>query len=202
MWGPYYHDRPAYYSCWIDFCLKYNPRMRFYLSDAWPQLGQLERIPDSEEELTHDMFVRMAEEKHAIYDTLVAELNQRYPGRVFILPTCDAMVLAVEYYQRGELPGVEGIHTAIGNQKRSLWRDRLGHLGPGFERLEGYVFYTTLYGRSPEKIDADIAFGGSADYPSRDLDRVFRKIAWQAVTNHPQSGVTDKNHDGMDDDRS
>ena len=48
MWGPYFHDRPAYYACWIDFCLKYNPRMKFYLSDAWPQLDQLEQIPTSE----------------------------------------------------------------------------------------------------------------------------------------------------------
>ena len=39
MWGPYFNDRPAYYACWIDFCLKYNPDMKFYLSDAWPQLG-------------------------------------------------------------------------------------------------------------------------------------------------------------------
>ena len=41
MWGPYYHDRPAYYTCWIDFCLKYNPPMKFYLMNGWPQLGQL-----------------------------------------------------------------------------------------------------------------------------------------------------------------
>jgi hypothetical protein len=31
------------------------------------------------------------------------------------------------------------------------------------------------------------------------LDRVFRKIAWQAVLNCPLSGVTDKNGNGVDD---
>jgi len=34
MWGPYFNDRPQYYSCWIDFCLRFHPEMKFYLSDA------------------------------------------------------------------------------------------------------------------------------------------------------------------------
>jgi hypothetical protein len=111
------------------------------------------------------------------------------------------MVLAVQHYRRGELPGVEGIHSLVGKKERSMWRDMIGHLGPGFDRLEGYVFYATLYGRSPELIEGDIRFGGSQGYPSRELDRVFRRIAWQAVVNNPLSGVTDKDKDGIGDDR-
>jgi len=201
MWGPYFNDRSAYYACWIDFCLKYNPQMKFYLSDAWPQLGQLDKTPTSEDELTAETLVRLGQEKHATYEELVGTLNEEYPGKVFILPTCEAMVLAVKYYHRGELPGVEGIHKAVGGKERSLWRDRLGHLGLGFGNLEGYVFYATMYGRSPELIEGDIRFGGSPDYPSRELDRVFRRIAWEAVLNNPLSGVTDKDNDGIDDDR-
>jgi len=199
MWGPYFQDRPEYYACWIDFCLKYNPQMKFYLSDAWPQLGQLNELPTSEDELTAEVFVRLGREKHAIYDELIGTLNEKYPGKVFVMPTCDAMVLAVQYYHRGELPGVEGIHTAIGKKERSLWRDVLGHLGPGFGNLEGYVFYATLYRRSPEQIEDDIQFGGPSDYPGRELDRAFRKIAWQAVLNNRLSGVTDKDGDGIGD---
>ena len=199
MWGPYYDDRPAYYACWIDFCLKYNPRMKFYLSDAWPQLGQLDEIPTSEDALTAETFVRLGKEKHATNAKLIEELNQEYPGKVFVMPTCEAMVLAVQHYHRGDLPGVEGIHTLVGKQQRSLWRDRIGHLGPGFGNLEGYVFYATVYGRSPELIDGDIRFGGPPDYPSRELDRTFRKIAWQAVLNNALSGVVDKDSDKVGD---
>ncbi len=86
MWGPYFNDRPAYYACWIDFCLKYNPHMKFY---------------------------------------------------------------------------------------------------------------ATIYARSPELIDGDIPFGGSSDFPSRELDRLFRKIAWQAVVRNPLSGVTDEDRNGV-----
>ena len=121
-------------------------------------------------------------------------------NKIFIMPTCEAMVLAVKYYHEGKLPGVEGIHMYVGKKQRSMWRDRLGHLGPGFDRLEGYVFYATLYGRSPEKIEGDINFGKS-DYPNQELDRMFRKIAWEAVLNNPLSGVVDKDGNGVADDR-
>ena len=65
MWGPYFNDRPVYYSCWIDFCLKYNPDMKFYLSDAWPQLYQLGKNPESEAYFTPEVFDKMGAEKRA-----------------------------------------------------------------------------------------------------------------------------------------
>ncbi|MFT5468552.1 MAG: hypothetical protein ACI8UO_003662 [Verrucomicrobiales bacterium] len=203
MWGPYFQDRPVYYSCWIDFCLKYNPEMKFYLSDAWPQVEQLGEIPTTEEPLTAETFTRLGKEKHAIYVKIVNALKEDYPDKVFIMPTCDAMVLAVQHFHRGELPGIEGINRAIGGKERSLWRDQLGHLGPGFDRLEGYVFYSTIYGRSAELIEGEIDFGGNrnADFPSQELDQTFRKIAWQAVSNNALSGVRDEDGNGIGDDR-
>lgn len=201
LWGPYFHDRPAYYLCWIEFCLKYNPDMKFYLSDAWPQLDQLDPIPSSEAGLTTEVIQKMGDDKHELNQQLIGELNAKYPGKVFVLPTSHAMVLAAKYYHQGDLPGIEGIHTYLGKKNRSLWRDRLGHLGPGFERLEGYVFYATLYGRSPELIQKEIKMSQQNGFPSDELDRVFRKIAWQAVLANPLAGVADKNENGIDDKR-
>lgn len=200
MWGPYFNDRPAYYLCWMDFCLKYNPSMKFFLSDAWPQIHQFgEKPPKSEKELTAKVWRRMGAQINAEFNKVVDVLNTKHPGKVFIIPTSDAMVLAAEYFLRGELPGVQGLHKAVGGHERSLWRDRLGHLGPGFNRLEGYVFYATLYGRSPELIQSDIEFGGDKEFPNRKLDRTFRKIAWQAVINHPLSGVKAEDANGARD---
>lgn len=197
IWGPYFNDRPVYYTCWIDFCLKYNPDMKFFLSDAWPQVEQLGEIPTSEDVLTAETITRLGKEKHAGYAKMLDGLNEKYSDRVFILPTCDALVLAVQHYHRGELPGVEGINKAIGGKERSIWRDPLGHLETGFDRLEGYVFYSTIYGRSAELIEGDIF--PDAEYPSQELDRVFRKIAWEAVKNNTHSGVTDEDGDGIGD---
>lgn len=202
MFGPYYNDRPEYYSCWIDFCLKYNPEMKFYLSDAWPQLEQLDKQPASEAYFTSEVLDQMGKGRRATYAETLNPLRESYPGKVFVLPTSDAMVLAAKQFVRGELPGIEGLHRVIGKKERSLWKDQLGHLGPGLERLEGYVFYATLYGKSPELIEQKIKFGGNADFPSPELDKMFRKIAWEAVVEHPLSGVSDKDGDGIGDDSS
>lgn len=199
MWGPYFHDKIEYYTCWIDFCLKYHPEMKFYLSDAWPQLFQLGGNPETEEFFTEEVIDKLGQEKRDLYGDLMKRIREMYPDKVFILPTSDAMTLAAKYYIRGELPGVEGIHKVIGGKERSLWKDQLGHLGPGFDRLEGYVFYATLYGKSPELIEGEIDFGGNRGYPGPELDKMFRKIAWEAVTGHPLSGVVDEDGDGMAD---
>lgn len=200
MWGPYFNDKPVYYSCWIDFCLKYNPGMKFYLSDAWPQLYQFEEQPKTEEVFTPEKLDKLRVERSLGYTDLVGVLRKEYGETVFILPTCDAMVIAAKHFLRGGLPGVQGIHSAVGEkEERALWRDQLGHLGPGFDRLEGYVFYATVYGRSPELIEGDVKFGGNSEFPSRELDRIFRKIAWQAVKGNPLSGVVDEDGDGIAD---
>ncbi len=185
-WGPYYQDQPEYYACWIEFCLKYNPDMKFYIADAWPQLEQFRTPPKSEDELTYEAIAKLGAERNGSTATIVNELNRRFPKRVFVMPTSDAMVLAVREYHKGNMPGIEGIHTAVGGKKRSLWRDELGHLGPGLGELEGYVFYATMYQRSPESIKPTPKPGA---FPGKELDATFRRIAWEAVRNHPLSGV-------------
>ena len=199
MWGPYFNDQTEYYSCWIEFCLKYNPGMKFYLSDAWPQLYQLGSIPESEDFFTEAVFEKLGQDRTTEYRILIEELREKHSAEVFIMPTSDAMVLAAKHQLRGELPGIEGIHKVVGGKERSLWRDQLGHLGPGFDRLEGYVFYASLYGRSPELITSPIAFQDKGDFPSPSLDRVFRKIAWQAVIGNALSGHKDDDGDGIAD---
>ena len=54
-------------------------------------------------------------------------------------------------------------------------------------------------GSDPELIERKINFKDEGDFPSPELDRMFRKIAWQAVINHPLSGVTDHDGNGIGD---
>ena len=206
MWGPYYADRPEYYTCWIEFSLKYNHKMEFYLSDAWPSLRHLSPTPTTEEELSAETFVRLDKEKDAALEKLIADLDRKYPNKVHVIPTSDAMVLAVQAYYEGKLPGIEGINRWLCGKTYSIWRDKLGHLGPGFERLEGYVFYATIYRRSPALIKGDIPFKslvdkklGKLDPPRKEVDRLFRQIAWEAVINNPLSDVTDRDGNGIAD---
>ncbi|MEM9368258.1 MAG: hypothetical protein AAGD07_19865 [Planctomycetota bacterium] len=199
MWGPYFNDEPEYYSCWVDFCLKYHPDMRFFLSDAWPQLYQLKQLPASESEMTADVFEKMGRERREEYAKQVSVLLAKYPDKIFVMPTSNAMVLAAKAFLKDDLPGIDGLHRVVGKKERSLWRDQLGHLGPGFEWLEGYVFYATLYRKSPELLPTELIQNRQDGFPSPELDQKFREIAWQAVISHPLSGVTDADGDGQGD---
>lgn len=204
IWGPYTNDRPEFYTCWINFCTQYNPGMKFFLADAWPSLNQVRRvfnreaIPESEAFFTDEVLDQLAANNNTTFASLVKALRES-TDEVYILPTHAAMTEAARRFNRGELPGVEGLYTVIGGKERSLWKDRIGHLGPGFDRLEGYVFYATLYGKSPELISEPIKFKDGQSFPSAALDKVFREIAWKAVVEHPLSGVTDKNKNGIGD---
>ena len=203
IWGPY-TDRPKFYSCWIDFCTKYNPDMKFFLSDAWPAPGQVQKVfnlkanPESEAFFTEAVYDQLSANANTSFAGLVKTLRES-TDEVYILPTHAAMTEAAKRFIRGELPGVEGLYKVIGGKERSIWRDKIGHLAPDFERLEGYVFYATLYGKSPELISAPIKFKDNPSFPGADLDKIFREIAWKAVVEHPLSGVTDKNKNGIGD---
>ncbi len=204
MWGPYTGDRPEFYTCWIDFCEQYNPGMKFFIADLWPAPGQvrivfnLEANPESEAFFTEEVYDKLSDWTNTATAKVVKELRES-TDEVYILPTHAAMTEAAKRVIRGELPGVEGLYKVIGGKEHSIWIDRIGHLGPGFDRLEGYVFYGTLYGKSPELISAPIQFKRNPKFLSADLDRIFREIAWTAVVEHPLSGVTDKNKNGIGD---
>ena len=201
MWGPYFNDQPAYYLCWMDFCLKYNPGMKFYLSDAWPQLYQLgPNPPKSEKALTAQVWQRLGKQKNVQSKQLVDLLNKKHPGTVFIMPTSDAMVLAAEYYSAWRIarraractnPLVA--RTALfGAIALAIWARALTD-------WKATSFTLLFMAAHPELIEGDIAFGGDKEFPSRALDRTFREIAWQAVINHPLSGVKDSDGDGVGD---
>ena len=204
IWGPYHGDRPKFYTSWIDFCEQYNPGMKYFLIDSWPAPGQVRMAFNLKENPESETFFT-----EAVYDKLSVHANTRFAdfvktlrettSEIYIIPTHAAMTEAAKRFIRGELPGVEGLYKVIGGKERSLWADKIGHLGPGFDRLEGYVFYATLYGKSPELISSPIKFNKNPEFLTADLDKIFRKIAWKAVVEHPLSGVTDKNKNGIGD---
>jgi len=204
IWGPYTADRPKFYTSWIDFCEKYNPGMKYFLMDAWPTLGQVQMEyqrkgnPKSESFFTDEVFDQLNDVANDVFTELVTAIRET-TNKVYILPTNAAMTEAAKRFNRGELPGVEGLYKVIGGKEHSIWADQRGHLGPGFDRLEGYVFYATIYGKSPELISEPIKFSNNPSFLSDELDKIFREIAWKAVVGHPLSGVTDKNGNGIAD---
>ena len=189
-WGGYTDDRVNYYRGWIEFCLKHNPEMHFYRFNGWPQwahgFGENDRAPKIEN------YRKKAAATHEHSVKFYAELEKLYPGKVHLLPNNEAMLGTLELYFQGKLPGVRGLNRQTDGVSPSIWSDG-GHLGAGMDLLEGYVFYATLYKRSPELIKGNIKH----KHVSPALDKVFQRIAWQAVVNNPLTGVVDNNKDGI-----
>jgi len=204
IWGPYNGDRPKFYTSWIDFCERYNPGMKYFLIDTWPAPGQvrmafkLKENPKSETFFTEAVYDEIGVHANTLFADLLETLRET-TKKVYIIPTHAAMTEAAKRFLRGELPGYKGLYKVIGGKEPSIWRDQIGHIHPGLESLEGYVFYATLYGKSPELISAPIKFKQDPNLPNAALDKIFREIAWKAVVEHPLSGVTDKNKNGIGD---
>jgi len=190
VWGCYTNDRPEYYFAWIDFCTKYNPKMEFYVFNAWPQWA--DGFGDGDREPKIENYRARAAKMEKTFTKMIADIDKRYPNKVHVLPTCDAMMAALELYFKGKLPGVKALNRKAEKKSPAIWSDG-GHLGVGMDRLEGYVFYATLYKKSPELIKTALPFHNA------ELDKIFRKIAWQAVVSNPLSDITDKNANGIGD---
>jgi hypothetical protein len=190
MWGSYTNDRPEYYLAWIDYCMKYNPKMEFFVFNAWPQYADGFGEQDRKPQIIN--YRAQAQKINVEITKRIAAIDKHYPDKVHVLPTCDAMMGVLELYFKGNLPGIKGLNRQVNGATPAIWSDG-GHLGVGMDRLEGYVFYATLYKNSPELIQADLPFHNDA------LDKIFRKIAWQAVINNPLSDVTDRNENGIGD---
>jgi len=190
MWGSYTNDRVEYYRAWIDYCLKYNPKMEFYVFNGWPQyadgFAKQDRKPLIENYRARGVKINTEITKR------IAVLDKHYPDKVHVLPTCEAIIGALELYFKGDLPSIKGLNRQVNGATPAIWRDG-GHLGAGIEWLEGYVFYATLYKKSPELIATQSPLNNDP------LDKIFRKIAWQAVINNPLTDVTDKNGNGIGD---
>ena len=115
IWGPYTADRPKFYTSWINFCEQYNPGMKFFLIDGWPTLGQVEMVfkrkgnPESEAFFTDEVFDRLNNMANTGLAGLVKTLHET-TDKVYILPTNAAMTEAAKRFNRGELPGVQGLY--------------------------------------------------------------------------------------------
>ena len=192
MWGSYTNDRPEYYFGWIDFCLKFNPQMEFYVFNGWPQYA--DGFGEGDKEPRIENYRARATRTNKSVTQQIAGIDKRFPNKVHVLPTNEAMLAALELYFQGKLSGVKGLNKKVDGKSPSIWSDG-GHLGEGMNLLEGYVFYATLYQKSPELIKGTFTQKGV----NKQLDATFRRIAWQAVVNNPLSDVTDKNANGIGD---
>lgn len=192
-WGMFFGDKPEHYAQWIDLCLKFNPKMVFYIQDGWPfPRGEKKDLPPEEmhaklEKMYGAMMIPMVKGN---YDALAA----RYPGKVHVISVGAAVVEMLDHYYAGELPGFDCLSESFGG-KVGVYRDAF-HLSSsgGMTWIVGYCYFAELYRRSPETIKNFHPHGVDPK-----VDGYLRTAAWHAITHSPFSGLTDENGNGIAD---
>jgi len=192
-WGAYYNDTPESYIQWMKVCLEKNPTMTFFIQDGWPQFPrELSAAPP--ETFMKVMEANLATGERMLLQTLYDDLNERYPGKVHIMPAGPAVMEMLRHYVAGRLPGFDCVSEDHAG-KCGIYHDG-GHLSfaSGMDQIVGYVHFGMLYRQSPERVTNYKPQGVNPV-----VDGLMRKAAWNAIIHSPFSGITDKAGKGVAD---
>ncbi|MGB0580924.1 MAG: EF-hand domain-containing protein [Limisphaerales bacterium] len=192
-WGSYYADETVYFSQWMDVALHHNPGMTFFIQDGWPRYTPALHQAKKEESLKKIEAEMNRMEKEYFTPAHVA-LNKSHRGKIQFIPAGRAVVELIRRYHAGALPGFDCVSENMGGT-RGIYRDG-GHLSrtSGAEHLLGYVYYASLYRRSPALINSK----APKNIPD-EIDKQLREIAWQAAVESPLNGIRDKDRNGKAD---
>ena len=115
--------------------------------------------------------------------TQLQGINERHHREMaFIVPAAEAVGRLREQVIAGKVPGV--------SKQSELFADAMGHPGPVLSDVVSYVWFATLYRRSPVGMTA---LDKENTKESKARHHLLQQIAWQAVLNEPMSGVHAKN---------
>ena len=74
--------------------------------------------------------------------------------------------------------------------QEDLFTDELGHGKPPLQALVGYCNYAVMYRRSPVGLPVpNILKQAKLGDQEEKLNRLLQELAWEAVVQHPLSGV-------------
>ena len=178
----------------VKFGLEKNPNMRFTIQQSWLIRDQIGMPADeplyakrSYKKL--DPNNRTGEELRKEYapvltalDDHVREVNKQV-GRdvVFIAPTAQASILLRDKIIAGQAPDL--------SSQNALFLDEMCHPSPILQTLGGYCHYAVIYRRSPVGLPIPSSLAKLKLLNADKLNRLLQELAWQAVTEHPLSGV-------------
>ena len=135
----------------------------------------LKKLQDEHDKYFHDI------------DEHVKALNAKYGGKpaIYVAPIGQAVLTLRQKIAEGAAPGL--------TKQTDLFTDAIGHAKPPLAVLVAYCYYAQIYGRSPVGLPVPPALRGVPNEESTaKLNQLLQEIAWNAVTEHPLSGVKAK----------
>lgn len=116
-------------------------------------------------------------------DEHVRELNKKVGKEaVYITPVGQAVIALREKVIAGQAPGIK--------VQEDLFTDAIGHAKAPIMVLNAYCHYAVIYRKSPVGLPAPaILKAAKLGDDEEKLNTLLQELAWDAVTNHPLSGV-------------
>lgn len=168
--------------------LRHNPSVRVIVQPIWLRWDIDETTMKRPGSVDHNAItVDELRRRHAAHfqkmDEHLRELNAKYGKTVlYVAPAPQALIALREKIIAGAAPGLK--------EQADLFTDALGHGKPPLMALVGYVNFATLYRRNPVGLPVtEILKQAKLGDQTEPLNRLLQELAWDAVVQHPLSGV-------------
>lgn len=177
----------------VKLGIEHNPALRITVQEYWMPNDEYEPVYplQTRKKVDHnatdlaklrDATMRYAKD----IEDYVKGINQRLgKDAVLIVPVGMAAVTLREKIVKGEAPGLK--------QQSELFRDTWGHALLPLQLLSSYCHYAVIYRKSPVGLPVPLAFRTLKDMSDDDkakLNTLLQQIAWDTVSAHPMSGIT------------
>jgi hypothetical protein len=173
----------------VQLATKHNPNIRVTIQEFWLPFDIYDTtFKQRPKKVDHNAPTgEQLRSLHAPYfesmDQHVMKLNREYGEPVvFVVPAGQAVIALREKIIAGQASGLK--------QQNDLFADAIGHAKPPLQALVAYCHFAVIYKRSPLGLPVPevLAKANNPKWDSK-LNRLLQELAWDAVTQHPLSGV-------------
>jgi hypothetical protein len=159
-----------------------NPNLRVLVQESWEAYDdwfhQIKANADRDQK-TVDQLRPPLEEFRKGLEKQAKEINDKLGKPVVsVVPVGDAVLALRAKVITGEVPGIA--------KQSDLFVDAIGHGKEPIQRLEAYVYFATIYHKSPVGLTV---FEKPGDADSQKLNRLLQEIAWKTVSAYETGGA-------------
>ena len=177
----------------VKLGIEHNPALRITVQEYWMPNDEYEPVYplQTKKKVDHNATdlakLSVATLRYAKdIEDYVKGINQRLGKEaVLIVPVGMAAMTLREKIVKGEAPGLK--------QQSELFRDNWGHAMLPLQLLSSYCHFAVIYRKSPVGLPVPLAFRTLKDMSDDDkakLNTLLQQIAWDTVSAHPMSGIT------------
>jgi hypothetical protein len=163
---------------------EHNPKIRVTVQEFWLPFDIYDttfkqRPPKVDHNaLTAAELRKLHEPYFKSMDAHVRELNKKLGKDVLhVVPVGQAVIALREKIIAGQAPGLK--------TQEDLFTDAIGHAKPPLQALVAYCHFAVIYRRTPVGLPKPAVLAKADDK----LNRLLQELAWDAVIQHPLSGV-------------